>query len=154
GAVDQREVVRRDRDPEVPRRRVQPGLLFGRQRQARRDLLLARDAVAQLPAPVVYLIAFGLLRFERGAFGRRVFAGRVRLVDDRKRECHQPPPVPDPVSAGAGEADTSVTVMIVCSPVLMYVCVVMPEATTYPLPSSASIAIVTGPVILRSSSTV
>ena len=63
-AVDQREVVRRDADAEVPGRGVEPGLFVGRQRQARGDLLLGGDAVAQLPAPVVDVADIGCVRGE------------------------------------------------------------------------------------------
>ena len=80
-AIDQREVVRRDRDPEVPGRRVQPGRLLGRQRQPRRDLVLAGDAVAQLPAPVVESPPAGRAAGARPRIARR-------LVDDRERERH------------------------------------------------------------------
>src|SRR4029078_7558540 len=52
-AIDQREVVRRDRDPEVSRCRFEAGLFLGREGEACRDVLLGRDPVAQLPAPVV-----------------------------------------------------------------------------------------------------
>src|SRR5450432_1805926 len=51
--IDERKVIRRDRHPKSPRRRVQSRRLVGRERQARRNLVLAGDSVAKLPVPVL-----------------------------------------------------------------------------------------------------
>ena len=107
---------------------------------ARRELVRAGDAVAQLPAPVVGSSPARA----RWCAGSCVRLARLRLrlvVDDRQTDRHGGCP--------QRHGDDGLV-----RPVLMCACVVSPSATSVPVAIERFHVTITGPVILRSSSTV